>query len=308
MGHGVPPGPGDLRGAAHRVGVLDARRVVLVMAGQARTLQHGQHVGGTGGLTRVRPDGVQLGGEDLVGAEQGLQRQGGRDVGGPVERVQVGQGHHQHAEHAVGAVEKGETFLLAQFDRLDAVRGEEFGGRAYGTVGALGVALPHERERAVGQRCEVAGAAEGAVLVHDRGDTGVEEVGHRLRDLGPYAGAPGADGLQPQEHQGTDNLPLHPRPHSGGVRADDVALELCAQLGADVPGRQGPEAGAHAVHGVRLGRQRLDDLAGRAEGGHRLLGKFDAGPGTRHGEHVGRGHAVCPHHHSVHIHIQERTQ
>jgi hypothetical protein len=81
-----------------------------------------------------------------------------------------------------------------------------------------------------------------------------------------------------------------------------------AQLRADVPGRQGAEAGAHAVHGVGLGRQRVHDLAGRGEGGHRLLGELDAGAAARHGEHVGRGHPGRPHHHSVHIHIQERTQ
>ena len=112
----------------------------------------------------------------------------------------------------------------------DAVLGEQLTGGPHGAVGPLGLALAHQRERAVGQRREVAGAAEGAVLVDDRGDPGVQHVGHGLRDLGPHAGVAGADGLQPQEHQRADDLPLHARPHAGGVRADDVALELGAQL------------------------------------------------------------------------------
>src|SRR5690606_18821291 len=49
VGQGVPSGPGDLGGAAHRVGVLDAGRVVLVMSRQPRIPQDGQHVGGAGG-------------------------------------------------------------------------------------------------------------------------------------------------------------------------------------------------------------------------------------------------------------------
>ena len=39
------------------------------------------------------------------------------------------------------------------------------------------VALAHQRQRAVRQRREVAGAAERAVLVDDRGDAGVEHRG-----------------------------------------------------------------------------------------------------------------------------------
>ncbi|GAA3220975.1 hypothetical protein GCM10020256_27460 [Streptomyces thermocoprophilus] len=279
-----------------------------MVPGQAGTFQHGQHVGGGGALARVRADGVQFGGEHLVRAEQRLQGEGGGDVGRLVEGVEVGEGHHQHAEHAVGAVEEGEALLLAQLDRGDAVLGEEFAGGPHGPVGALGLALAHQRQRAVGERGQVAGAAEGAVLVDDGGDPGVEQVGHGLRDLGADTGVAGADGLQTQEHQRADDLPLDARAHAGGVRADDVALELGAQLLADVAGGQGAEAGGDAVDGVGLGRQRVHDLARGGQGRDRLLGQLDAGAVTRHRENVGRGHPGRPHHHSVHIHIQERTQ
>ncbi|MBW8701257.1 hypothetical protein MBT84_16760 [Streptomyces sp. MBT84] len=251
---------------------------------------------------------MQLRREHLVRAEERLHRQRGRDVGRLVEPVEVRECHDQHAEHAVGAVEEGEALLLVQFDGVDAVLGEEFGGRPHHTVGTFRLALAQERQRTVGQRGQIAGAAERAVLVHDRGDPGVEHVGHGLRHLGADAGVPGADGLQPQEHQGPHDLALHPRPDAGRVRADDVALQLRAQFRADVPGGQRTEPGADPVHGFRLRRQRVHDLAGRREGSHGLLGELDPGVRARHGENVGHGDPGRPDHHCVHIHIQERTQ
>ncbi len=277
------------------------------MPGQPGALQHGGHVGGGGALAGVRADGVQLGLEDLVGAEQRLQREGGGDVGRLVEPVEVGEGHDQHAEHAVGAVEEGEALLLPELDRLDAVLGEQLAGGADGAVGALGVALAHERERTVGQRGEVAGAAEGAVLVDDRGDPGVEHVGHGLRHGGAHPGVAGGDGLEPEEHQGADDLALDARAHAGGVRADDVALELGAQLGTDVPGGEGAEPGGHPVDGFGLGGQRVDDLAGAGECVERLAGQLDPCVAAGNGDDVLGGGTGRPHHDSVHIHIQHPT-
>ena len=89
---GVAAGARHLRGAAHRVRVLDPGRVVLVVPGEARTREHPQHVVGAGALAGVRADGVQLGGEDLVGAEQRLQGQRGGDVGGGVEPLRGRRG------------------------------------------------------------------------------------------------------------------------------------------------------------------------------------------------------------------------
>lgn len=308
MGHGVPPGPGDLRGAAHGVRVLHARRVVLVVPGELRTLQHGQHVGGAGALAGVRPDGVQLGREDLLGAEQRLERQGGGDVGGLVQVLEVGERHDEHAQHAVGAVQKGETLLLAQLDGRDAVGGEQLAGGGDDTVGPLGVAFAHQRQGAVAERREVAGAPEGPVLVHDGRDPGVEHVGHGLRDLGPHTGVPGADGFQPQEHERAHDFPLDARAHSRRMRADDVPLQLSPQLLADVPGGERAEPGGDPVHGLGLRGQRVHDRAGRGKCGHRLFGELDPGIRPRHGDDIRRADAGRPHHHSVHIHIQERTR
>ncbi len=108
----------------------------LEVAGEAGALEHGQHVGGGGGLAGVGADGVQLGFEDLLGAEEGFEGERGGDVGRLVEGVEVGEGHDQHAEHAVGAVEEGEALLLLELDGRDAVLGEQLAGGADPPVGA----------------------------------------------------------------------------------------------------------------------------------------------------------------------------
>ncbi len=297
----------DLGGAADRVGVLDPGRVVLVMAGQSRTGEHAQHVVRARALTGVRADGVQLGGEHLVRAEQRLQGEGGGDVGGGVEVLQVGEGHDQHAEHAVRAVEEGKALLLPQFDGGDAVRGEEFAGGPDRAVGALRLALAHQGERAVRERREVAGAAEGTVLVDHGRDARVQHVGHGLRDLGAHAGVTGGDRLQPEEHQRAHDLALDAGAHARRVRADDVALEPRPQVGADVAAREGAEAGGDAVDRLGLGRERVHDEAGGGQGVHGGGGELDPGAVAGHGDDVLGGGSGRPHHDSVHIHIQQRT-
>ena len=79
------------------------------------------------------------------------------------------QRQHQHAEHAVGAVDQRQALLLGQHDRRDAGGGERVGGRPQRAVGVADLALADQRQRAVRERGEVAGAAERAVL----GTTGV---------------------------------------------------------------------------------------------------------------------------------------
>ena len=103
------------------------------------------------------------------------------------------------------------------------------------------VALAHEGECAVRQGGEVAGAAERAVLVDDRGDAGVQH-----RDVGGQrlladAGAAGGERRDAQQHQRPHDLALDLGAGAGGVRADEGALQLVA-LGrrgcAGWPGRR----------------------------------------------------------------------
>ena len=85
---------------------------------------------------------------------------------------QVGDRQHEHAEHAVGAVDQRQAFLLGQHDRLDPGVAQRLGGVAQRARRVAHRPLPHQRQRAVRERREVARAAERAVLVHDRRDAG----------------------------------------------------------------------------------------------------------------------------------------
>ena len=57
---------------------------------------------------------MQILGEDVVGAEQTLDAHRRRDVGDLEQPPQIGDRQHQHAEHAVGAVDQRQTLLLGQ--------------------------------------------------------------------------------------------------------------------------------------------------------------------------------------------------
>ena len=143
--------------------------------------------------------------------------------------------------------------------------------------GVAHLALAHQRERAVRQGRQVAGAAEGAVLPDDRRDAVGQQAGQELRGLPAYAGVSGRQRREPQQHQRAHHLALDLRTRAGRVRADEGALELGTHLGGDVPGGERAEAGADAVR-RRLGScQRLDDAAGMVDRHQRLVGQLDRG-------------------------------
>ena len=117
-----------------------------------------------------------------------------------------------------------------------------------------------------GQRGQVAGAAQRAVLGHDRRDAGVEQrrVAPRPcrggRRCAPWPASTGRSSIMR-----ADDLALHLGARPGGVRPDEAALQLGAQLRRDVPVGQRAEPGRDAVvrHGV-VG-QRLDDGPARRD-------------------------------------------
>ena len=81
-------------------------------------------------------------------------------------------------------------------------------------------ALADQGQRAGRQRGEVAGAAEAAVLVHHRGEPGVQQGHVGQQGLGPDAGPAGGQGGDAQQHQ-APGRPLAPprgrnRPRGSG--------------------------------------------------------------------------------------------
>ena len=81
-------------------------------------------------------------------------------------------------------------------------------------VGVAHVALAHQRQRAVGQRRQVAGAAERAVLAHHRRDAGRQQPGQQPRGLDADPGVPGRQRRQSQQHQARAPPRARPRGRS----------------------------------------------------------------------------------------------
>ncbi len=85
--------------------------------------------------------------------------------------AQIGARQHEHPEHPVGAVDQRQALLGAQLERRDLGVGERVrGGHALAAAADVGLdvdvdlALADERERAVGERGEIAARPERAVL------------------------------------------------------------------------------------------------------------------------------------------------
>ncbi len=115
------------------------------------------------------PQLLQVVGEHGVAAEERLDGQGGGEVGRGEEHVEGVEREGELAEHPVGAVDEGQALLLGEDDGFQAGGGEGVGRVEEFPVAGADLPLTHDGERAVGERCEVAGAAEGTVL----GDDGV---------------------------------------------------------------------------------------------------------------------------------------
>ncbi len=145
----------------------------------------------------MRPQPLQIVGEDSVGAELTLDAHRRRDVGEPEKVVQVGEREHELAEHSVGAVDQREALLLGEGHRREPALGERLAGRLQRAVGRADLALTHDGQRDVGKRREVAGTPEAAVLVDDRRQPGRQQIGIGLRCLGADAGAAGGERRQP---------------------------------------------------------------------------------------------------------------
>ena len=136
--------------------------------------------------------------------------------------------------------------------------------------------LPHQRQRAVGERREVAGAAERAVLVDDRRDAVVEQprVGLRgLRPARPVRPVASVESRSSISARTVSRSTSSPGPR--GVAADQAALQLDALLARDVQRRQRAEAGRDAVVRVHVVGERVDRPRVSRDAGERLGGQLD---------------------------------
>ncbi len=223
------------------------------------------HVCGGDGLARLGSQCLQVRREHPLGAEQAFDAHRRCDVGQHEQPVEVGQGEDQLAEHAVRAVDECEALLLGQDDRFNAMRGESLRSGNELTAEGADVAFPDDRQRDVREGREVSGAAQAAVLVDNRRQTGGEGPGVCLRDFGAHTGAAGGQRRQSQQHHRPHDFPLDLRPRSRGVGTNQAALQLCSEIVGDVAGCQGTEAGGDAVRRSRIIGECFDAATARGD-------------------------------------------
>ncbi len=118
------------------------------------------------------------------------------------------------------------------------------------------------------------------------------------------AGVAGGQRREPQQHQAAHDLALDLGAGARGVRADQRALELLAQLARDVAGREGAEPRRDPVRRGGGGRELLDHGPGAVDRGERVLGQRHRGPVPGHRDHVVEGHRTHAHLHGLHVAIQ----
>ena len=263
VGGGVPGRAVHRRRAPQRVGVLHPGVLVAGVRGDdRRSGQRGGDPRGADGLTGLRAQRLQVGGEHPVGAHQRLHRHRRREIRCIQEHLEVGERHHQHAQHAVGAVDQRQALLLGQHDRGQPLLGERLGGRAAASARVDHLALADQRQRDCRQRREIAGAAERSVLRDDRGDAGAEHRGQGRRGLRADTGPATGQRRQPQQHQGADHLALDRLAAAGRVRPDQRGLQRGPAVRRDGRGGQCAEPGGDAVVRLDVIGQPLHDRPG----------------------------------------------
>jgi hypothetical protein len=235
----------------------------------------------------MRPDRVQLGLERPLRAEHRLDRERSGHVGHREQVRRVVDRQQQHAEHAVGAVDERQPFLGRQRDRLQPRPAQRLAAVDAGAGLVAHPALAEQHERAVGQRGQVAGGAEGAVLRHPRRDVGVQQVHEGRRDQRTDAAVAQRERAHPQEHHRADDLARHRRAHPGRVRADQRVLELGTPGRCDERVGERPETGRDAVHGPAGLLDPLDDVPRADHGIHSGFGERDPGVAAGDGGDVG---------------------
>jgi hypothetical protein len=154
---------------------------------------------GRGVLPALGAEGSKIGGEHRVSAQERLDTHTGGDVGGAEQTVQVMDREGQHPEHPVRSVDKGKPFLLGEENGSEPGRG----GRHQLARVVAHLTLAHHREGAVGQGSEIARAAQGPVFANHGCDPRVQHVSVGLCGRKADAGAPGEQGGEAEQHQGS---------------------------------------------------------------------------------------------------------
>ena len=178
--------------------------------------------------------------------------------------------------HGLGAVHQGEALLRLEHHRLEPRAPQRFApGQPLAAEERLALADQHQGE--VRQGSEIAARAHRALLGHDGDDVPLEQRDQEVQRALADSAVPSGEHVRAKQHQRAHCLRRQGDAHSGGVRMQQVALQL-AEIGArDGHLGQRAEPGVHAVGGdAALG----DAVHQPARGPHALArrrGDLDVG-------------------------------
>ncbi len=170
-----------------------------------------------GELSGVRPHGVDAGVECGVGAAQRVGRKSAHQVRHAHQPPRFEHRERQERGHRLGAVHQPEPFARRETHRREPGVQQRLGG-GNETAGAAHPAAAEERQREMGERCEIAARADRATARHLRQQVMVEERQELVDEQGPHARMPFGQRVRPQDEHAAH----------GGVReglADPAACE-----------------------------------------------------------------------------------
>ena len=120
------------------------------------------------------------------------------------------------------------------------------------------LALADQHEREVGERREVARAADRALRGDDGHDVALEQRAQQLDELDAHARVAAPQRLGEQEEHAAHGVARQRLAGADGVRAHQVALQRARVRRVDAHAREAAEAGREAVHGLARGDEPLD--------------------------------------------------
>ncbi len=211
----------NLRSAAQAVGVLDARILfgrAVGFADLAAFVEMSEIAGG--GARSGIGAGVHDAGIECAGtAAKGVKRKRRGDIGGVGEDVGVIESEAEKSKHALGAVEKRETFLGFKRNGRDGGALEGFGAGEFFCF-VDGFAFADDDVGQMSERGEIAGGSDGALAGEYWMDACVEHGAKGFDDDGTGATEAFGESVGAEKHHGASLRFAERSADSTGVGAD----------------------------------------------------------------------------------------
>ncbi len=207
------------------------------------------------------PRPVDRGVEGGIGARHGVEGQGADHVGGVEQPAAVGDGERPHRGRSLGAVDQREPFFCAEVKRFHPGLRQGVGaGHPFPVDDRL--SLPHQYQRQVGERCEVARSSHRALARYDGVDAGLEEIEDPLHDQRAAPGVAGGEDIGAQQEHGANHILGKRLADSTRVGEQQIELELLQLIGRDPHLGELAESGIDPVDHLSRGEDILDHLPG----------------------------------------------